>query len=60
MPEAIVKTPLRRLEIYIDESTNPPTINAQLAYPDDARNLWVLKQLYRRILQGPGAVPVKK
>jgi hypothetical protein len=57
-PNSIVMTPMRKLEIVVDESTDPPTLHVSLPYPDKERSLWVLRQALKIVAGRPA--PVRK
>ena len=51
MAEVIVTTPVRKLEVFVDESTNPPTLHLSMPYPASQadKNLWVVRQVLKRL-----------
>lgn len=54
MPVAVViKSPVLKLEIWVDTNTNPPTIHVSLPTRDAARNLWILEQAIRQVKGNP-------
>ncbi len=57
-PAAIITSPVRKLEVFVDENTSPPTLHVSLPYPDLDRNVWVLRQALKQ-LQGTITAKVK-
>lgn len=57
-PTAIVKVPVRKIEIYVLEDGAGLIVEVYLAYPDKERNLAVLRQALKQVLEDPG--PNKK